>query len=143
MLSDGRIVVAYNDGAIAVWDRDGHPVATLPGSGRADAVDVSFDEKLLAVGTSDGSIDIWDLDGNRLIETMRGHRNTTYAVKFSPDGSHVYSGGKDGRVASWSLDRTPRTADELARLVKCRVPLELSGETVVSREVDYNDPSCR
>ena len=91
----------------------------------------------------DGSIDIWDVDGNRLLETIHGHRDITMVVKFAPDGSRVFSGGNDGRVASWTLDRAPRTNAELDQLVRCRVPFELSGDTIVSRQVDYEDPTCR
>jgi WD40 repeat protein len=142
LLSDGRIVVAYHDGAITVWTGTGQPTATLPpGSGDVDVIAASPDDKLLAVGTSNGAVDVWDLDDSRLIETVHGHRRGVSSIEFA--GSHIYSGDRDGRVASWSLDRATRTTAELDRIVKCRVPLALNGETVTAREIDYDDPSCR
>ena len=143
LVPDGRMVVASDGGTVSIWDHGGQLVTSLPGSGRATALALSHDARLLAVGTKDGSVDVWDLDGYHLVATMHGHRMGTWSVAFSPDDRRLYSGGEDGRVASWHLSHTTRTPAELAHLVKCRVPLQLSGESVLPREIDYDDPSCR
>ncbi|MDQ3296679.1 MAG: protein kinase [Myxococcota bacterium] len=143
LASDERVVTAGSDATVAVWDRQGRVVATLPGRGGGSALDVSEDGHWLAIGRMDGAVDVWELAGYRMVVSMRGHRLFVLAVKFARDGKRVFSTGQDGRVASWDLDRPTRTQAELARLVKCRVPLRLDGETAIPREIDFDDPSCR
>jgi WD40 repeat protein len=140
---DGRIITASADALVRVWDRSGHLITALSGTARPAGLDVSQDDRLLAVATGDGSIDVWDLASYRLIATMHGHRDTTLIVKFDPSGGHVLSWGEDGRLASWALPRPTRSQADLAKLVKCRVPLQLDGETVLPRTIDFDDPSCR
>ncbi|MGH7633519.1 MAG: hypothetical protein ACRENC_07295, partial [Gemmatimonadaceae bacterium] len=53
------------------------------------------------------------------------------------------SGGDDGRLVTWQLTRTPRSAFELARIVRCRVPLRLEGDVALPRDLDFDDPGCR
>jgi WD40 repeat protein len=142
LIPDGRIATAAVDATVSIWDRDGNVLATLPGSGSEATLAAAADGRMLAVGTDDGAVSVWDLATYRLLVTRRGHRQATTFVAFSRDGSRVFSGGRDGRVAMWRLDRTPRTLPDLDRLVRCRVPLQLAGEAVLPRELDFDDPSC-
>jgi WD40 repeat protein/serine/threonine protein kinase len=140
---DGRVVTSSNDSTVTVWSDTGKILTTLPGTARGSSLDISSDNAFLAVGTSDGAIDVWDLASYRLVTTIRGHRMAVYAVKFSADGRRVFSAGQDGRVASWDLSRPHRDLQEVSRLVDCRVPLRLDGESVLPRVIDFNDPRCR
>jgi WD40 repeat protein len=143
LIPDGRIAMATDDATVAIWDNDGHLLATLPGSGDEGSLAVSHDSHMLAVGTDDGAVTIWDLATYRALVRRQGHHLATTFVAFAPDDSRVFTGGRDGRVASWPLDRAPRALGELDRLIRCRVPLQLAGEAVLPRELDFEDPSCR
>jgi hypothetical protein len=55
----------------------------------------------------------------------------------------VISGGDDGRLVTWDLTRRIRSAAELARIVRCRVPLRLEGDVALPRDLDFDDPECR
>ncbi|MBN1562762.1 MAG: WD40 repeat domain-containing protein, partial [Anaerolineae bacterium] len=39
-----------------------------------------------------------------LIQTLKGHAGAVRAVKFSPDGSRIASGGSDGAIRVWAVD---------------------------------------
>ena len=41
------------------------------------------------------------------------------------------------------LGHPQKSAYDLAELVRCRVPLRLDGETVVPRDLDFDDPTCK
>jgi WD40 repeat protein/serine/threonine protein kinase len=140
LLPDGRTITTSDDATVRIWDRAGRSHTTLPVAGKAFALGVSPDGMLLGVGTGEGATEIWDLPSNRLLLTLRGHRLATYWVAFA--GSRVVTGGEDGRVASWDLGHRTRSHAELAKLVKCRVPLALDGEIAIPRHID-DDPACR
>ena len=52
---------------------------------------------------------IWDVAENRELRRCIGHTASVWCVAFSPDGSRLLSGGKDGTVRLWET----RTAREL------------------------------
>jgi WD40 repeat protein len=102
----------------------------------------SADGALIATASNDGVVRIWDAASHRRLLVLPGHRMPTFVVQIAPDGSTVVSGGRDGRLVRWQLDRRPRPAAALADLVRCRVPLRLDGDAALPRELDFDDPSC-
>jgi hypothetical protein len=64
-------------------------------------------------------------------------------LQLTHDGAATISGGDDGRLVTWQLTRRPRSTFELARIVRCRVPLRLAGDIALPRDLDFDDPTCR
>jgi len=60
-----------------------------------------------------------------------------WAAAFSPDGSRFALAGDDGVPQIWTMP-APVTPDELARVIRCRVPYEVKGDRVVSRALPGN-----
>jgi WD40 repeat protein len=48
-------------------------------------------------------VNLWSKDGN-LINTLKGHSDSVFAVSFSPDGKRLASASKDTTVIVWNLD---------------------------------------
>ena len=57
----------------------------------------------LAVGHTDGNLRIWNLEQGTCEVTLRGHRGTISALRFSKDGTTLASGGRDTDIVMWDV----------------------------------------
>ena len=55
--------------------------------------------------TYDGLIHLWELGTGRKRAVLTGHRDSVYAIAFSPDGRYLAGGGADGQILLWDLWR--------------------------------------
>ena len=62
------------------------------------ALDWSPDGKRVAVAGAGPSVNIYDADTGLPLASCKGHTAGIYAVAFSPDSTHLATGGFDGRV---------------------------------------------
>ncbi|TDA65904.1 MAG: WD40 repeat domain-containing protein [Chloroflexi bacterium] len=67
------------------------------------ALAVSVDGSLAAVGLMDGSIRLYEVETGKEISSLEGHAGMVNALEFSPDGSILASGGRDGVVILWGV----------------------------------------
>jgi len=107
-LVDGKTLVTNSaETGISWWDL-GDPVK--PGRLKSNASDekpnsmaLSPDGRRIAIGRFREAT-LWDAGTGERIGSMAKHRNTIYALAFSPDGGTVYSGGWDGALKGWSVN---------------------------------------
>jgi WD40 repeat protein len=128
---------------VNVWDRAGKLLASLPSSGKGTALGVSPDGRLVAIGKGEGTVEVWDATSMRQLIAARLHQQPIHFAQFTPDGARVITSGMDGRVATTQVEQLRRTPEELARIVKCYVPLLLVGDTALPREVNHDAAECR
>ena len=96
---------------LAAQDRSVYPIVTgtwetLPSWELPEmitALAVSVDGSLAAVGLMYGSIRLLDMETGKEISSLEGHAGMVTALKFSPDGSILASGGRDGVVILWGV----------------------------------------
>lgn len=88
--ADGRWLLSCgSDYTCRVWDlRTGALQFTFPGN--ASAI---FDRlgTRVAVATGLGEVDVWDLHSAQRLATLDKSRGPVFDIRFSADGSHVYS----------------------------------------------------
>lgn len=58
----------------------------------------------------DKSIILWDLGSGRRLKRMTGHTGFIYSVDFSADGNVLVSGGADGTVRVWDVNKDTPSA---------------------------------
>lgn len=149
--SDGKtLAVGSGDAQVRLWDisaaggrglaaADRRPTAVVSGhGGPVEAVALSRDGRLLALGSTDQSATVWDVSGARPVRSavLSGHASTVSALAFAPDGRTLATGDRDGEVRFWSLaDRLLPTvaarpftvpAPDRSRWVESGVPYVLS-----------------
>ncbi len=115
-----QIVSGSADNTVRAWrvtqDNNGNTrgaaVRTFNGhQGAVYSVDsgVWNNQEVIASGSADSTVIIWDiLSGNRR-RTFNEPTDAVYAVKMSPDGTHVAAGSRDGKVRIWNIQENKLT----------------------------------
>ena len=67
------------------------------------SVAISQDGKLLVAGSLDHHIRIWDITTGKLLEKLKGHKDSVYSVCFVPGGRQILTGSLDKSLKVWDL----------------------------------------
>ena len=105
--SSSMAITASFDGTVRRWRLpDGAPIGVplrLLGTG-VHSLDLSRDERTLAVGGTDGTIAIWDLVDRQVLGVpLRAHRSDVQSLAFEGSGRYLLSAAADGPALSWSV----------------------------------------
>ncbi|KAJ8582720.1 WD40 repeat-like protein [Rhizopogon salebrosus TDB-379] len=96
-----HIVSGSWDGTMCKWDCDTGLLVGEPwkGEGRGIwALAVSPDGRTISCGREDGSVQRWNTDGEMIEGVWTGHSGNVRSLSWSPRGSHLASGCKDGTI---------------------------------------------
>ncbi len=105
---DGKNVATVSYGEVLIYeaegdrpprelklpDESGHSLAYHPGG------------KWLAVGEVEGAA-LHDVATGKVVHRFRGHRGMVRQLAFTPDGKRLITGGTDGTVLVWTLEKVP------------------------------------
>lgn len=72
-------------------------------------------DQVLRIG-EDRSIMLWDLGSGRRLKKMTGHTGFIYSVDFSADSNVLVSGGADGTVRVWDVNKDTSSDGTVAAL---------------------------
>lgn len=70
--------------------------------GRVSCLDISPDGNYCVAGVAE-NIYIWQIKTGIMLANISKHYQTITSIKFTSDGSHIISSGKDGMVIVWNL----------------------------------------
>ena len=59
---------------------------------------------LVAVAYSDGIIRLIETTNLQVVEELQSHTNSVFALRFSPDGKYLISGGRDAKLKVWDAE---------------------------------------
>ncbi|XP_023296374.2 p21-activated protein kinase-interacting protein 1-like [Lucilia cuprina] len=76
---------------------------------------VAVQERWVASGGTDDRIFIYDMSTRKQSQILLSHEGTVNALSFTPDGTHLLTGGEDGRMIAtrlktWFVDATWKKA---------------------------------
>ena len=150
-----RILTASGDNTARIWDAGtGRLLAELRGhEGHVNSAAYSTDNRRIVTASNDTTTRIWDADTGRPLAALRGHgwlkydesfdeyqrriitpryeKGRVYSATYSPDGRHIVTTGERGATCVWDVTPEQRTPDEIAKLIRCYVPLRFDGDVIV------------
>nr|VFJ44250.1 MAG: WD40 repeat [Candidatus Kentron sp. FW] len=98
--ADGSTIAVADGKEVVVYDNRGAEQEKRTGFSDIQALAVSPDNNLLAVGFHDGHIWLIDRKEDAMTE-LRGHEMGVYSLAFSPDGRFLASASDDSRALVW------------------------------------------
>jgi WD40 repeat protein len=150
--SDGkRLASGGQDGTALVWDlATSRALHTFHGH-YLSVVGLAFSPDGRRLATGDGQpnygndgrealVRLYDLDTGKLVRQFHGHLNGVHALRFSPDGTKLATGGGDDRVRLWDV-ATGRRLGQVRHLRMSRPVSFLAGGK--SLLIYQEDGSCR
>ena len=89
------------------------PEEAIARLGKGDIKEVTYfpDGRLLAVASTLGIVWLYDADTGADHGFLAGHTDSVESVSFSPDGTTLVSGSKDGRLLLWHIRSTGAVAE--------------------------------
>ena len=115
-LFNNQLFTIGGEGNITRWSVDeSRSLESLQLSAKSlRALDICVEKREIAVGASDGNVYFLDLDTFELKKTIKtAHTNSVFAVRYTPDGQHLLTGGRDAFLKLWQLD-SPENAPAFA-----------------------------
>ncbi|MFY0598713.1 MAG: hypothetical protein JXR03_03505 [Cyclobacteriaceae bacterium] len=71
-----------------------------------NAMDISDDHSMMAIGRELGDAVIWNLKTREVIRIISGHQSAVTDVEFSPDGHTLLTASRDGTARLWDIKNT-------------------------------------
>ncbi len=105
-LFENQLFTIGGEGTITRWSVDeSRSLESLQLSTKSlRALDICVEKREIAVGSSDGNVYFLDLDTFDLKKTVKtAHSNSIFAVRYTPDGQHLLTGGRDAFLKLWQL----------------------------------------
>jgi WD40 repeat protein len=104
------IYTTGQDGWLRAFDvADGHELHAAEVVA-PDAMAITGDGKVLAVGGLTGQIELFDGLSMRQLARLPGNRGGTTVLGFNPSGTHLYSGGFDEVVRHWDVAKVAKVS---------------------------------
>jgi len=101
-----RLACGLRDGTLSIWSLDTGKVAShVRLKSQIAIIAFSPDGKLCATGHSDGTVSVTETAAMSESFTVAGHRAPVQSLIFADGGEMLYSGGRDGIVAIWKIER--------------------------------------
>jgi WD40 repeat protein len=97
-----RVALKVPKGVLVVELPERRVVRALPFEGRP--VDFSPNGRLLLMCGREQTA-VWDLEQDRIVAQFGGHPGEVTCAMFSPDGRLIVTGGSEGLIIGWDLDR--------------------------------------
>jgi WD40 repeat protein len=92
-----KVFAGTDEGVVQMWDAEmDESFLEIPELHRINALAISPDKTMLAIGREKGDAIIWDLKKEELIRTISGHQSAIMDLDFSPDNQLLLTASRDG-----------------------------------------------
>ncbi len=110
-----HLLVATGDGEIVVVADDSLKIVQRICATKQSARSIAVNEREqeIAVGFSDHTIRIYDSTNYQLKQTLTGHTNSVFVVRYTPDQRYLISGGRDAHLRIWDVEKNYQLTESI------------------------------
>jgi WD40 repeat protein len=111
-LWENQLFTIGGEGTITRWSvEESRSLESLQLSTKSlRSLDICIGKREIAIGASDGNVYFLDLDTFDVKKTIKtAHSNSIFAVRYTPDGTHLLTGGRDAFLKLWNINSKERT----------------------------------
>jgi WD repeat-containing protein 61 len=111
-LFENQLFTIGGEGTITRWSvEESRSLESLQLSTKSlRSLDVCIEKRELAIGASDGNVYFLDMDTFDVKKTIKtAHINSIFAVRYTPDGTHLLTGGRDAFLKLWNINSKENT----------------------------------
>jgi WD40 repeat protein len=103
--SKNELISTGEEGNVTVWSlSDFSLLYTFPViNDTIRVIEVSKDEKMIALGAKDGIIRLYHAEDYSLFKLLESHTLPITSLQFDPEGRYLISGSRDAQLKIWSL----------------------------------------
>ena len=100
---DNQLFTLGGDGVLTRWSlEDNRAIESLHLSVKSlRCMDVSYERNEIAIGASDGNIYFLNRQLDLVHILKKAHDNSVFTLKYTADGNHLISGGRDAHLKIW------------------------------------------
>ena len=92
-----KVFAGTDEGVVQMLDAEmDESFLEIPELYRINALAISPNKKMLAIGREKGDAIIWDLENETLVRTISGHQSAIMDLHFSPDNQMLLTASRDG-----------------------------------------------
>ena len=102
--SDNDILLGTATGNVQIWEDTLARKIYIEEAFAVNAMAISSDFKLLAIGREKGDVVLYDLENHKLIRIISGHQSAITDVDFNFDNTKLLSASRDRSVRVWELN---------------------------------------
>ena len=126
-----RLFVGDKEGVLSEIDVDNISIKRkISVSGESvRTIAIHPDRGEMAVGTSDNFIRIYDLGSLGLKKEWLAHQNSVFTLRYSVDGSFLFSGSRDARLRVWDVQANYTMAAEVVAHMQAINHIEFSPDS--------------
>ena len=112
---ENHLLVATGDGEVVVVADDTLKIlhrfrATKQ---RARSIAVNGRKQEIAIGFSDHTVRIYDATNYQLKQTLSGHTNSVFVVRYTHNQRYLVSGGRDAHLRIWDVDKNYQLTESI------------------------------
>lgn len=109
----GILYTGTADGVVTLIDPKNFSIYERVGKTGESVRAITSNGEHLAVGYSDHFIRIFDPVNMEMIHEFRAHKNSVFALRYSPDGKYLLSGGRDAHLNIWDHKESYRLKESI------------------------------
>lgn len=102
--SDNDILIGTASGNVQIWEDTLARKIYIEEAFAVNAMAISSDFKLLAIGREKGDVVLYDLEHHELIRIISGHQSAITDVDFNFDDTKLLSASRDRSVRVWEIN---------------------------------------
>lgn len=105
---DGMLIADAATRTVEIYRPGQADSISIPAQDRIQAIALSPDGTMIAIGQEGGVVSIWRIGDARPLQTIKAHKENIKDVVFHPGGKLLATAGVDGRLMVWKVgERDP------------------------------------